>query len=244
MIVDLLPLFVNGERRIVCPKCAGGATGEKSFSIWADTDSAVLKGHCYRAGCAFYTTQGVTADTANVYLDACQPFVPHPLRRAYRTKEFGLYGERVLVDDPTVTVWILRDLQGNRTGHITRTAAKRVLTYKEVDRSVYYWNGLALHKTLWLFEDPKSAAMCSVPAVALLGTSLPASLLQDIADTPRGRQLEVTVFVALDPGAEDAAAKVHERLRERGMGAVFVPMPKDFKDMTSEERDMLLETYS
>lgn len=229
--------FNIGHIRCHCPKCGGGLSEEVSFSIYLRASDGLLAGKCFRAVCGYWTLDnGQQAGVVDP-----PAFVPKPLRRAYRTKEFGLYGERVLVDDPTVTVWILRDLMGNRTGHITRTADKRVLTYKEVDRSVYYSNGLRAYGALWLFEDPRSAAMCAKPAAALLGTSLPPSLLDDIKSI--GEPLP-TVYVALDPGAEDAGAAVHRKLRDAGVAAVFVPMLKDFKDMTPEERDLLLETYS
>lgn len=239
-ILSLVDLYRQGVTRMVCPHCGGGASRELSYVLWTDDDRQEVIGHCKRASC--WKADHESTAGIDMYI-VPKAFVPNPLRKAYKMREgFGGFGERCLVDDETVTVWQLYDLKGRRTGHVTRTADKQVRTYKEVPEPVYYWNGLQPYGSLWIFEDAKSAAVCSMPAVALLGTSLPQSLVDDIKALTGGKK--VTVFVALDPGAEEAAERVHATLRGHGIDAVFVPMLKDFKGMTLDERDNLLDTYA
>lgn len=241
MSASLVDLYRQGVTRMICPHCGGGDSKELSYALWVSVGGGTIFGQCKRTSCAM--TEWEEIGERDMFL-VPKAFTPTPLRAPYKAREgFGGFGERCLVEDETVTVWQLYDLKGRRTGHITRTADKQVRTYKEVPEAVYYWNGLPPYKTLWVFEDPKSASVCPQPAVALLGTSLAAPLLDDIK-TSQSPARPLTVYVALDPGAEDAALEVHRRLRDAGLTAVFVPMHKDFKDMTKDERDALLETYA
>ncbi len=149
-------------------------------------------------------------------------------------------GLRVLSNNPEIAVWRLRALDGALVGHITRTPDKKIRTYKDLDRALYYWNGnLAWYSPLFVFEDAMSAALCPKGAVALLGTSITEGLIADI----KKRNIN-SVLVCLDPGAEDAGMKVYEKLVAAGVPATFVPMAKDYKDMTLEERKILEETYA
>ncbi len=228
-----------GIGRHVCPKCDGGTSREKSFGVVCADEGFGMLGCCYRATCGFRLRDAVPAAPTTT-------FTPNPLRRPYQRPvpgAPGLFGERVLIDDPTTRVWILTDLNGRQTGAVTRDENKKVRTYKEVERGVYYWNGRTHHgmavPALWIFEDPRSAAVCEQPAVALLGTSLPNSLIEDAKAHGFAR-----VRVALDPGAEEHAAKAHQRLRDAGFDATFVPMLQDFKDMDAASRLELLRAYS
>ncbi len=236
--MTLLDMYRTGDLRHLCPACHGGSTGERSFVVWPDGDGLpVMLGRCYRASCFHFIREDVSSGAVlNTPV-----FEPKPLRLPYHRPEFALFGERVLIEDPTTTVWQLYDINGRRTGHVLRTVDKNIRMFKEIPEPVYYSNGLRPYKSLWVFEDCKSAALCREPAVALLGTNLPVSLLDHL--TALNKPWPV-VFVALDPGAEEAGEKVHRRLREAGIEAVFVPMVDDFKDMPEIDRETLLETYS
>lgn len=255
----LTAAFASGQRRINCPSCNGGDTNEfGTMSLWIGDDGN-LRGKCYRATCPtpFIVCGPVVGWTKS-------EFEPRPLTAPYRrlkaedawNKEWSLRldidpffgppklaaerGFRVLTALPDVAVWRLRALDGTLTGHITRTFDKKISTYKDLDRAMYYCNGVDLAgQTLFVFEDSMSAALCSRPAVALLGTAVPGGVIDDIkAFRP------TAVLVCLDPGAEQAALKVYERLVGSGVAATFVPMAKDFKDMTVAERRELEETYA
>lgn len=257
----ILGAHAAGKKRITCPVCGGGDSREEdSMSIWADIVTGSISGICYRATCGTY----VRTTPFQASPSPAPSFAPRPLKAPYRlvthkdawgeewcsrTEADPLFGVpkiahergfRVLTALPDVAVWRLRALDGVLTGHITRTLDKKISTYKDLDRSLYYWNGVyAFLKALFVFEDPLSAALCGHPAIALLGTSIADNTIQEIK-----KQAPKEVLVCLDPGAEDAALKVYERLVANGVPAVFVPMAKDYKDMTLEERKILEETYA
>ena len=141
-------------------------------------------------------------------------------------------------------MWKLTNLDGEHMGHITRTADKQIRTYMDVDRSPYYYNHArpsicVSDGPLWVFEDPVSAAMCSSPAIALLGTNLADGTAEDIKNAGPNN-----VLVALDPGAEDAAMRVYIKLSAMGVPVTFVPMAADFKDLDSAERYALELAYA
>lgn len=256
----LTAAYAAGQRRINCPSCNGGDTNEfGTMSLWIGDDGN-LRGKCYRATCPtpFITCGPVVGWTK-------PEFEPRPLKAPYRrvqpedawgkewiertgedpffgnTKLANERGMRVLSALPDVAVWRLRALDGTLTGHITRARDKKISTYKDLDRPLYYWNGLHVGdaRSLFVFEDAMSAALCDKPAIALLGTSIAESTVTDIKFT-----CVDVALVCLDPGAEDAALRVYERLVANGVPAVFVPMAKDFKDMTVAERRELEETYA
>lgn len=248
--------YADGKRRITCPVCEGGESREQD-TMSLHTSSVHLSGRCYRATCGAVVTSATFAVLATA-------FTPRPLRAPYRLVEakdaWGqewaqrqeqstffedmklahASGFRVLTESPDTAVWQLRALNGRSLGHITRTRDKEIRTYKDVDRAVYYANGAdRVNDVLFVFEDPMSAALCELPAIALLGTVLHDDVIQDIKAAAPG-----VVLVALDPGAEEAALKVYERLVAAGIPASFVPMAKDFKDMTVAERRDLEKVYA
>lgn len=258
--------YVAGKKRITCPVCEGGESREEdTMSVWLNERG--IHGRCYRATCGAHVRIDavlVADDIDRAAIVRQLTFEPRPLRAPYRrvtTKDYwgrewlartyapdffadakaaNERGMRVLVENPDTCVWRLRALDGTQTGHITRTKDKKISTYKDLDRPLYYWNtedvsGLSV----FLFEDAMSAALCPKGAIALLGTSISPGVVDELKSWCPN-----TVLVCLDPGAEEAAAKVYQKLVAAGVPATFVPMAKDYKDMTLEERKILEETYA
>jgi hypothetical protein len=138
-------------------------------------------------------------------------------------------------------VFICNSLQGKHLGVVTRTRDKTIRTYKASRQPVYYttrnlgksvWTG-----PIWVVEDPISAK-CLPCAVALLGTVLAYQTAQDLLAETR------VVCVALDPGAEEAAAEVIHRCVDVGLSAKFVPLACDIKDMPARDVGALVRAYS
>jgi hypothetical protein len=136
----------------------------------------------------------------------------------------------------------LQDRTGRQIGWQCRTEAKRVWQEKLLDTTLHgvyesVDNGMS---NLWIVEDPLSAIRLAEEdkdALALLGTSLAAGI-----DIPGFYD---TVYVALDPGAEESARKIMRYLRsERGINAVMVVLPDDIHRLDPATFSTLLETYS
>lgn len=256
--------YAAGKRRITCPVCNGGESHEEDTMTLFCGNTDTLYAHCHRATCP---SPLIRSDTVQAIPAPPFKFEPRPLRAPYRLVTANDYwgkqwldrtyapdffpdvtgankaGMRVLTEDPDTCVWRLRALDGALVGHITRTKDKTIRTYKDLDRATYYWNCVTTTdglRDVWVFEDAMSAALCPRIAVALLGTSLPQGLIDDL----KKWNLPDTVLVCLDPGAEDAGAKVYNKLVAAGVPATFVPMSKDYKDMTLDERKELEETYA
>jgi hypothetical protein len=78
----LLDLMRSGDVRHRCPKCDGGATGEKSFAVFVPDEEGPnsLVGSCYRASCRYWYREYVGPGEV---LEA-RKFEPRPLRQPYR----------------------------------------------------------------------------------------------------------------------------------------------------------------
>lgn len=246
--------YMQGVHRITCPKCLGGGNREY-LTMTLLLDSPDIIGKCWRATCgAIIRERLAPGDAQNI--PAAPEFSPRHLTAAYRMPEPGdawytklvdAGGDvdtarlRVLVDTPDTAVWVCKDVNGRHLGHVTRDLNKTIRTYKAVPESIYFANSICWQQDCrWVFEDPMSATLCAERAIALLGTYMS----RDMAKHLRDAESRCSFFVALDPGAEDAAMKVIKTLLNAGLSATFVPMNEDFKDMNPGAREMLLESYS
>jgi hypothetical protein len=141
------------------------------------------------------------------------------------------YGFAVEVDTDTL-VTTCRGWDGKITGYQIRTPSKNIKTHKAGDGPVYYSLGVLTYSTrLVVVEDARSAACVQsacpgVAVLALLGTGLQDRVLEATC-------YKNTVLVALDPGAEDSAARVARRFRDAGASANAVPMSLDPKDCSA-----------
>lgn len=265
-----------GQSRLgLCPRCSGGQSRERSFSVTRYRDG--LGFLCFRASCGFkgrltsygepaiidspvpraaFSTRPYTGATClpEPYSDVweaisriCPPFDVTPV---WPLSTF--YGVRGVPDEPRVQYFELRDFDGRKLGAITRTnhpdGTKDVRTWREAPGRLYSFyrpDGSQDSDTLWIVEDCLSAIRIAeyggASAMALLGTHLNNSLLSEIRHSFPGRP----VFVALDPGAEDAARDVVTKLRNfAGLEAVQVILTEDIHRMPFEEFKTLVNHYS
>lgn len=247
--------LTQGTHRLLCPKCGGGSTAEKSLAV--TRDDAGARWFCHRAGCGY---KGGTGGTGPAPTPAT--FTPRPLDAPWRFPERGEHwhtaitargiaapllpawcarnGFRVLEADPDVAVWELRNFDGEVMGHMTRSADKRIREWIQRPGPVYWYRGDRCPRFLWLFEDCMSAALATAEtsAVALLGTKTPAGFLKELAQLRPGH-----VIVALDPGAQEDAAAITYRLVASGFSVRVCLLPQDFKDMDEKRRYALVHYY-
>jgi hypothetical protein len=145
------------------------------------------------------------------------------------------HGFRVLAEDPSTCVWIVRNLFNAQLGHVTRDRHKVIRTFREVDAPWYAAHGRPTPiRPLWIVEDPMSAAVLG-QAICLFGTNLSVDLAAHLHDA--GYR---SFLVALDSDALNAAQRVAARLRTSGAEVRIVPLFKDVKDMTADERAKLV----
>lgn len=249
-----------GETVMVeCPFCLAA---ERKFAITAYADG--LGYICFRAGC------GAKGSVNGMRELACQ-YAPKPGPKRFEPEEYvgelsppqcddfagrclariGLScetGERCYgvksIRGGTGIYYPLWDYKGRQCGYQTRTEDKRVFTGRLLESQPYgmYSGGLG---NMWVVEDPLSAIRLAdhqpegwgMPnALSILGTNLPDGLdfLRNYA----------RVYVALDPGAEEAARKIVRSLRTVGVDAVMVILPDDIHRLDAGTFETLMETYS
>lgn len=250
--------LTTGTHRLVCPKCDGGSTREKSLAVTRDAHGA--RWFCHRAGCGY--KGGIGKPTHGAEPAPAPAFTPRPLDAQWRFPERGEHwygvltakgvlaptvpswcartGFRVLEADPDVAVWELRNVAGEVTGHMTRSADKRIREWIVRPGPVYWYRGDRSPRFVWLFEDCMSAALASseTSAVALLGTKLPAGFMRELSVLNPGH-----VVVALDPGAHDDAARITYSLAAAGFSVRVCLLSTDFKDMPEMKRIAMVNYY-
>ena len=247
-----------GTHRLLCPKCDGGSTREKSLAVTRDESGA--RWFCHRAGCGY--KGGIGKPTHGGETAPAREFVPRPLDAPWRFPEPGEHwykaltsrgvlralvpswcarvGFRVLESDPDVAVWEIRNIGGEVIGHMTRSKDKRIREWIVRPGPIYWYRGDRRPRFVWMFEDALSAALATseTSAIALLGTKLPAGLVGDLASMSPGH-----IVVALDPGAEDDASRIVYGLTARGFSVRVAILPVDFKDMPESKRVEMVNYY-
>lgn len=232
----------NGHYRTLCPVCLGGQSREESLSVSGNKEGYVFI--CFRAACGFKGRKGNMIEAGHGHRE----FVPRPFygETVSGVCMFELFASITrLAAETSTKVFECRGLDGSLRGHVTRTKDKVIKTYR-LSPVFYYSSGPKFFKTpnkrLWIVEDPTSAAALAyfgeMPAVALMGTNLSNGVRDEIV------RYTDTVFVALDPGAEEAAVSVINSLLARGVQATFVPLQKDIKDLAPEEIRALVKVYT
>lgn len=155
----------------------------------------------------------------------------------------------ILASGANVAVFRLYSLDNRERGWQSRDRNKQVRSGKLRPGPLY---GTALpgkseypaFESCWIVEDPISAEILAARnrfALTILGTRLDVAVLDELWDAyPDCRR----IYVALDPGAEDAAREAVRLCRsERGLDAIQVPLPDDIHRLDQDTLSRLLEAY-
>jgi len=233
-----------------CPKCL-----EKSLSTLRRPDGMVLY-QCWRATCAISGVKGGGARGPGPKAPAFEPN-PYPYPTAavkgayYRVRDDG-EGRGVWSE----TVWECIAFDGALLGNVSRRVyenpaqKKLVRTWRELNRPFYCVPRplSCSRRGVWLVEDTASAVRLGenhCAAVSLLGTTPSEDFLRDELDFAMRRYEKTRIVIALDPGAEAAAARLRDRLRARADYEVLViPIEMDIKDMTESRLEALVDFYN
>lgn len=240
-----------------CPFCQAAHESKLAITRYEDGLGYV----CYRASCGARGAIPLASDNASRApreLPAKKEFKPREFTKTLQYPH-GYAGE--LVDrigglplpgrwdvrscGPDMVHYTLRDFSYSPRGWTTRTREKKIDSGRLVDKPLYgYYTGGYMPLWMWLVEDPLSAirlAEADQSAVALCGTHASDGLLDELWDEhPSCRR----IYVALDPGAEDAARKIVTKCRyEYGLDAIQVLLPDDIHRLDSATFKTILETY-
>lgn len=234
----------DGEnRRVVCPACQGGSSGERSLSISREGGSTVW--HCFRASC---TQAGGTSQGRKVVRTTPKQAAPKRLPnkvlppneewREFLRETVGfdndhLVAGRVYVTDDGHVAYPIIGPMGERRGYVKRRydgGSPKALTYLE-ERPGLSWYRNASPLPAVLVEDIPSAIRAARyrTAVALLGTNTTREGIAEIAAHCR------SVVWALDADATVQAIRNCTRNAIWFDESSVMTLTKDLKDMTEEE---------
>lgn len=263
-----------GERShgvVVCPYCNGGSRNRRTLSV--DLRDGVWLYLCHRATCAAKGAVPALGADGRLLVGAPSGFVPRPLEKPLRFPVLGdavvesvlpvigdanalnffcrEYGLRVLADEPTTHVWVIRGFGFEAKGYLTRTANKVIKTWRELDVPFYAVMLPEARDPLMpmiVVEDCLSAAALAcegVVAVALLGTNLSREAATEIAAHANKLRLPVLVALDSDEAGQTNAMRVVDRLRNAGVAdsAAWL-LRKDINKLTPDERGKLMESIS
>lgn len=245
-------LQIGESIRILCPRCEGGSTAEKSLAITRDENNALVW-QCFRASCI---EKGSTAKTGTLMPGTVTPrpkprkeFTGKTVPLSDKLKErihtmWGItdpphwywtpeYGGRVAmsVRSPKYTHrgWVLRDIRGR--------SAVKALTYIENNEEGLSWYKTTPGAGTLLVEDIPSAVRAStyVNSVALLGTGIGIARAHEIAEFA-SRPL----ILALDQDATALSFKWANKWALMWDDVIVLPLTKDIKDMKESDVESLL----
>lgn len=243
------------KSRDFCPKCAGGASRERCFTVCRESPTFGWY-RCHRASCGFH---GATVVGAGESVQQPQPTkgkssdywrrihgLPDDVECVLRER-FGLTREelaknRVGYNPETGRIlYPVLDALGRRTGIIGRLyqpdgQSPKSLTFWEYENALRIYIPASCVRsaddTICLVEDPVSAIRVGriLPAGALLGVYLQPDTARRLSRAYRN------LVVFLDPGAERAAFDIerNNRLLFRSIRVIcgHALDPKDMDDET------------
>lgn len=243
----------------ICPVCDGGRSHEQSFSVTRNLDG-YFAWNCHRASCGYRGHETAFGSATYERADA-REYLPYAeeLRLPTLNDEWGFKlgfqtgeaeverfaarrGYRVVASHPELLAVELRSLSGELRGYQLRTLDKRIRTIRQSDGPLYY-TGVASGRTLWIVEDPISAAMIAeagAPSVALLGTNFPDGLVEELNNHPRIENL----VIALDPDAAERSIVVTRRLRTVGFSVVPYFGYADPKNLDADDLARLVRAFA
>lgn len=251
---------------IVCPECGGGSSADRSCSITRKDDGRILW-ICFRDSCKIKGSSAASKGTAlpkpekqpkspklmrlETFMKVHKGAVPDALQELAAshfhidlqdafvryTEAYSPAGKgRIAI--PVFSKYM--DLEGYDLKDMLKEQSPKSLTmcgeYGGVAWYMYsFWPG----DTLVITEDLLSAIATrqeGLDAAALLGTHITDSMIEDINSVNYK-----TVLLALDNDAIATATKIVAEGRIKN--AKLLPLQKDIKNMTPEERRTLFADY-
>lgn len=247
---------------LLCPRCHGGRTGERSLSVYRNEYG--VGGRCHRASCPLNIFRPDITGAALTPPPAFKPR-PYPYPLAIPAPDSTIWdllrvpagrrdarlaaqlGVLTRADDSNEIVWEVRDYQWLTRGHISRHYPdKTIRIWRTTPGPFHAYHGKTRAPCLWIVEDNVSAAQISLAggnALALLGVGFSPEAQGELgAYLKRLPFANVKVRVALDP---DAAAKgmllTRELTSRLGYDILFTPLIADPKDLTPGTLEQLVQ---
>lgn len=256
VILAALDLPAGLTTKVVCPACLGGASGERCMTI-SRSPAGVVLWHCHRASCGAAGRDGnslapqITAPKRRTVVEYHPRQLPDDelaeLCRKFDVKPEVLLDAGVKWDAMTQRVlYPVIDYSGLKVGWFARTydktiSPKTLTAVPTGSQPISFFSAVA-SSALVIVEDVPSAiclrSSCSVHTVALGGTYMSPGMEQDILKYCKWQGIQ-HVVIALD---NDATAKAFKMQKELSLmiECSVLPLPKDIKDMTDLERELLL----
>jgi len=246
-------LDLGDSLRVICPRCEGGSSNEKSLSI-SRLEDGDLVWQCFRANCP----EKNGASDSGVSRISSVPKEIEKVRKVFKGTTKALtevqlaqlnsmwgvtnppywyytpdYGGRIAMSirGPKYNHrgWVLRDIRGN--------ARVKALTYLDKKEESLSWYKTHPDQPTVLVEDIPSAVRASryVNSIALLGTAIGIGKALEIAEY--GTR---PIILALD---QDATRQSFKHLTRYGLmweDTRILTLPKDLKNMNEVELQEIL----
>lgn len=247
------------HQQLLCPKCKGGHSGERTLSI--NVEGGRIKWLCFRAKCGFKGASGMTPSTANFpeikqRAPLLSPFENLPaaavaiLKSKYELTAADLTWEglRWTAMGKGRVAFPIKDRLCRTVGYTLRSFSgetPKTLTYLNDSGAVcmsfhamggnrFYTTQSKSSKGLVVLEDQLSAIKTTryapVDCCALLSTQLSTSKIDQLVQYKPRR-----VIFALDEDAKEIGAKYVRQLQGIIDNVSFMPLKKDLKDTPSQE---------
>ena len=264
-IIRVAAGLAPGQSRsgLMCPYCLGGASGERSLSVYQRDDGLGYGWRCHRASCGKWggslspdqsgpTTKAPAFEARPYTFPTCAPPSEHPiwglLGATERTPATAArIGLACRVGNPGELVWAVRNYDWLTVGHMSRDyATKTIRTWRTVDEPWFGYFSDNRGPCLWVVEDPVSAAKIQLTgggAVCLFGSSIGRGVRLGLARLRERGHLK-RLLMALDPDATTKGAQYARDLTNSGVcDTLWVPLGSDIKDIPVENLEVLRMSY-
>lgn len=252
----------EGETRAgqTCPSCKGGASGERSMSV-SRKDGRLLW-ICHRSSCPFRGSTGTsfrTGERTVTESESVRGIVGRTFVRqsdSIPTEVINLLGSRYHIGETHVARYGLgwsetkdngsrlvipvKDYYGEVRGCALRSFdGSQPKSKSHTEKGALSWFVKPTATKCIIVEDQLSAIRASdyLTSVALLGTHINESNIQEIVDTGLA-----PVYLALDADAYNKAVNYVMRFRSL-LRMRLVKLEKDIKDMSPDELEELMQVY-
>ena len=210
----------NGTIRIICPKCLGGDSAEKSLAVTKQGEN--VKWYCHRASCS---EKGILGNPRNKNFETPQKFA--------RDIHYTGYSKHTVLDNQgDCQGWVHRKLP------VQYAISMQLGTISNMPKTINNYNSdwCGLHfprrvttPHILAVEDRASAEKIApyFPTCALLGTTFTQEKSKYLL-----QQGISSVIICLDEDAQNKALKLR---REWWIIKYLLPLKKDIKDMNPTE---------